>query len=279
MFSPELRSAIEEKTGTIGDVSILSGGDIHQAYVFTASSSRWVAKVAKSHLKIESLKAELHGLKILSKTSTFHIPEILGLFQLENETALVMRFVESTAPAPDFWEDFANKLAALHSHSQSEFGLDRDNFIGALPQYNYSAQTALDFYINSRLEPQFKMASKAGYTFNTDPLYKKLDDIIPDQRPALIHGDLWNGNYLSGSKGPVLIDPAVCYGIAEMDLGMMSLFGGFGNSVFDVYSEIQGLSNWQERIELWQLYYLLVHLNLFGSSYYSSVKNTVIKYS
>jgi fructosamine-3-kinase len=104
--------------------------------------------------------------------------------------------------------------------------------------------------------------------------------VIPEERPSLIHGDLWNGNYLIAKEGkPVLIDPAVSYGIREMDLAMMHLFGGFSEEVYNVYHELSPLqAGWQDRTSLWQLYYLLVHLNLFGSGYLSQVQTAIKRY-
>lgn len=280
MLSEELRFLVEQKTGQIHKQSVLSGGDIHRAYILTAASTRWVAKVATDSSKIESLKAEIHGLELLASTQSFRIPQVLGLFETETETSLVMEFIESSTPDSRFWESFAGQLAKLHSNTQKEFGLDRDNYIGALTQVNKPAASAVEFYIESRMEPQFKIARDAGYSFKTDSFYQKLEQLIPAQQPALIHGDLWNENYLCSHSGPVLIDPAVSYSIAEMDLAMMALFGGFNAPVFEYYSEITGLdSMWKSRIELWQLYYLLVHLNLFGSSYYGSVKRILTNYS
>lgn len=280
MLRAELKSLIEKQIGTIQKQSRLSGGSIHQAFVLNSDQGPWVAKVASDKTKIASLTAEKHGLELLTTTNTFCIPEIIGLFETQDETALVMRFIESIAPSINFWDDFAKQLASLHNITQGDFGFIEDNFIGALPQYNKRAETAHEFYINNRLEPQFKLAAQAGYVFNTESLYKNLEQIIPRQSPALIHGDLWNGNYLVSVEGPVLIDPAVYFGIAEMDLAMMALFGGFPKQVFDRYAEIKKLDRgWQSRIELWQLYYLLVHLNLFGNSYLSSVRNIIGKYS
>src|SRR5690606_24016845 len=101
------------------------------------------------------------------------------------------------------------------------------------------------------------------------------------EAPALIHGDLWNGNYLIDDSGnPCLIDPAVCFASREMDLAMMQLFGGFSEEVFNVYNEAFPLAKgWKTRTHLWQLYYLLVHLNLFGSGYYNHVNTIIRKYS
>jgi fructosamine-3-kinase len=280
MFDSELQKRIAELTGPIQNYAPLSGGDIHLTLKLDTPSGPWVVKVANDPLKVESLIAEHKGLVHLTQSETFAIPELLGLIQTSAETALVMRFVAQRTPDLNFWENFAEKLISLHSQSQPKFGLDHDNFIGALPQHNQLQNCALDFYINDRLEPQFTLAAASGYTLKREAFYKRLEELIPTQRPALIHGDLWNGNYLSGVSGPVLIDPAISYGIAMMDLAMMDLFGGFDETVFTLYGSAVDLDpNWRSSLDIYQLYYLLVHLNLFGSSYLASVNRILNKYS
>ncbi len=125
------------------------------------------------------------------------------------------------------------------------------------------------------------MALQKGFSFsNIKRLYKNIYDEIPEESSSLIHGDLWNGNFMIDKNGmPALIDPAVSYASREMDIAMMHLFGGFDPILFETYNETYPLvNNWRDRLPLWQLYYLLVHLNLFGSSYYSRVKDVVDRY-
>ena len=126
------------------------------------------------------------------------------------------------------------------------------------------------------------MASKRGFSFkNLEQFYRNISEEIPEEAPALIHGDLWSGNFITNEEGlPCLIDPAVGYAPREMDLAMMKLFGGFPEQVFEEYDEIFPLEKgFQERIPIWQLYYLLVHLNIFGSSYKPSVAQIVKRFS
>ena len=126
------------------------------------------------------------------------------------------------------------------------------------------------------------MATDAGYLSSLEldvfeRFYKEVDSIWPKEQPALLHGDLWSGNYMVDSNGnPMLIDPAIYYGHREMDIGMMHLFGGFHSDLFDAYNERYALEkDWPERIRFNQLYYLLVHLNLFGMGYKSQVMNCI----
>ena len=160
-------------------------------------------------------------------------------------------------------------------------GLEKDNFIGSLPQYNYHCRSAADFYIEQRLQPQFTMAGQRGFVFdNLNACYRNMRDEIPNEASSLIHGDLWGGNFMVNEQGlPCLIDPAVAYASREQDIAMMHLFGGFDTQLFEIYNEEFPLQQgWKDRLPLFQLYYLLVHLNLFGDSYYQSVKRIVDKY-
>jgi fructosamine-3-kinase len=136
--------------------------------------------------------------------------------------------------------------------------------------------------LNERLIPQLKLAKDRGFDLAvTNQFLKKVSEIVPDEAPALVHGDLWNGNYLTDETGaPVLIDPAVAYASRETDLAMMQLFGGFPAEVYKMYDEIFPMKpNWKERLPLWQLYYLLVHLNLFGRGYLAQVTSIIKRFS
>lgn len=177
--------------------------------------------------------------------------------------------------------NFAQNLAALHRNPYSYFGFSRSNYIGSLPQTNTKSDNASAFYISQRLVPQFELAEENGFSFqNMAVIFKNIETVIPHEPASLIHGDLWNGNYLVHQSGaPCLIDPAVCYAPREMDLAMMRLFGGFPEVVFSVYNDIFPLQKgFEQRVELWQLYYILVHLNIFGQGYYPEVRRILKNY-
>jgi hypothetical protein len=143
-------------------------------------------------------------------------------------------------------------------------------------------ETATDFYIKRRLQPQFERAYNNGFKFDAlDAFFKNISEIIPEDPPSLIHGDLWSGNYMCSEDGlPVLIDPAVAYAPREMDLAMMQLFGGFPSEVFQQYNQQFPLAaGWEARTGIWQLYYVLVHLNLFVSGYFLQAQRLIKTYS
>ncbi|RMA57610.1 fructosamine kinase family protein [Ulvibacter antarcticus] len=266
----------------IKSVTPLSGGDINKVFKLKCASEDVVIKLSNKSEFHAMFETEAKGLELLQSTRSFRIPKVIGTGDFVDETYLLLEYIPHGTPSPDFDLKFANNLVMLHQNTQRHFGLPYSNYIGSLPQYNGEESTATGFYIDQRLQPQLEIAYDLGFQFpNIDLFFGNITDEIPEEPPALIHGDLWSGNFLIASEGsPVLIDPAVSFAIREMDLGMMKLFGGFSEAIYSEYNNIFPLvENWENRIQIWQLYYLLVHLNLFGSGYYSQVKSIIKRYS
>ena len=260
----------------------LSGGDINDVFLMETNNGRLVAKVNIASAFPGMFEAEKEGLDALRNTKIIKIPEVFSVGSNNDITYLLLEYIPQKTESENFWEDFGKKIALLHQHTNRKFGFNNSNYIGSLPQSNEWCTSAYEFYITQRLEPQFKMASENGYSFkNLSPFYKKLEEIIPEESASLIHGDLWNGNYTIDNHGQAcLIDPSVSYFHREMDIAMMHLFGGYSQVLFNIYNEIFPLQGeWKSRLDIWQLYYLLVHLNLFGSSYYGSVEKILKIYT
>lgn len=257
----------------------LTGGDSNQVYILTTTNkSKLVVKVNGKQNSQDLFTQEAIGLNELRLSKSFVIPEVISTSKIGNKNYLLLEYLPPNKKETDH-EQFGIKLAKMHACHQNYYGFS-DNYIGILTQKNKSEKTAADFYINQRLQPQFNLALENGFHFQKlETLFSKIYDLIPDEKASLIHGDLWNGNYLSTIKGFALIDPAVSYSIREMDLAMMQLFGGFSDKVFEVYHyHFPLLPKAKQRLKLYQLYYLLVHLNLFGSAYLPSVTNCIKKY-
>ena len=278
-FTNYIQSLFNKK---IVSIYPLSGGDINDVYRLDFTDRTAVIKLNDANRFPGMFAAEAIGLQMLAELSAFTIPKVLFEGEVENQSYLIIEHIYSANKTADFWKDFGYKLAHLHQQSAPYFGLEKDNYIGSLPQSNSKETNAVDFYIRQRIQPQIALAGEKGYNFTKiSSFYKNVETIIPDEASSLIHGDLWGGNYMVDHLGkPCLIDPAVAYGPREMDIAMMHLFGGFDPSVFDTYNEALPLeSGWKDRIELWQLVYLLVHLNLFGSSYLDSVSSIINRYA
>ena len=262
--------------------SHLSGGDINEVIrVKLLDENDKVLKINSAQKFPKMLQIEGESLNFISKYG-INVPKVVKNGEFRSQQYLVLEYISSTGKSATFWDDFGVEMANLHQNTQGSFGLHFDNYIGSLPQSNKTHSTWKDFFINERCIPQVKMATDAGYLSSLELVvferfYKEVDSIWPKEQPALLHGDLWSGNYMVDSNGnPMLIDPAIYYGHREMDIGMMHLFGGFHSDLFDAYNERYALEkDWPERIRFNQLYYLLVHLNLFGMGYKSQVMNCI----
>ncbi|MUP44412.1 fructosamine kinase [Gramella sp. BOM4] len=277
-----IRLIAEENGFSFSSCSPLSGGDINEVYLLNTGNDKFVIKLNQASRFPGMFEAEEFGLNKLAAPGIIDIPKPIKTGRINSMAYLLLEHKEEAAKSSDFWEVFGSQLAELHRNSAGYFGLERDNYIGSLPQYNQKKETASDFYISQRLQPQIEMAEEKGFDLRvSDRFYNNCESLIPDEASALIHGDLWNGNYLVNSEGkPCLIDPAVAFAPREMDLGMMKLFGGFSQKLFEVYEEHFPLeAGWRGRIPLWQLYYLLVHLNIFGAGYRSQVTSIIRQFS
>ncbi len=174
----------------------------------------------------------------------------------------------------------------MHRQPAPAFGFSIDNYCGRTPQPNPQTPSGHEFFAEHRLMYQGRLAHEQGHLGRheldaLERLCTRLPTLIPDQSPALIHGDLWGGNiHCDGEGQPVLIDPATHWGWPEAELAMTRLFGGFDPEFYEHYLAENPLEpGWRERVPLYNLYHLLNHLNLFGSSYYPQVIQIVNQYS
>ena len=274
---------LSEKTGT--PVNILnqrsvSGGSINNAYRLETNAGLFFVKVNSASRYPQMFEKEARGLQLLSQADEIPVPEVVGHSESGNNAFLVLKYIDSERESPDFWEDFGQRLARLHQHHDTHFGLDHDNYIGSLYQSNRKHKTWTEFFIQERLEPLAKMAYNDHLLESKDiksleHFEKSIAQIFPAEPPALIHGDLWSGNFMINEEGKaVIIDPAVYYGHREMDLGMSQLFGGFHSRFYEAYHQAYPLEpGWQQRMDFCNLYPLLVHVNLFGSGYTGSFRS------
>ena len=264
---------------TIKTAAPLSGGCINQSYKLETTHGQYFLKYNHASRYPGMFETEANGLQLLRNAGEIRIPEPILTSNVSNYSFILQEYIWQSGYAADFWRDFGIRLARLHKHSHSIFGLDHDNYIGSLKQSNIPHGNWIEFFIEERLERQIRLGLEEGNIPRSlikpfENLYKRLPDILPEEPPALLHGDLWSGNFITDSKGdPCLIDPAVYYGHREMDLAMTRLFGGFNVSFYEAYHEEYKLEpGWKERIELHNLYPLLVHVNLFGGSYLHTVE-------
>lgn len=261
------------------------GGSINSAAVVRTDKGHFFAKWNSLKGREGMFAAEAEGLRLLKSAGEIKVPSPLGSAEEEDTCYLVIEYLESGDFDIDFWEVFGRQLAALHRHTQDYFGLEHDNFIGSLPQKNTPTPSWTEFFIRCRLEPQLKRAVDSGKADSAivqkfESLYAKLPEIFPDEKPALLHGDLWGGNFMCTLDGdPAIFDPAVYYGFREMDLAMTRLFGGFDPEFYESYMDEFPLApGFEKRFDICNLYPLLVHVNLFPGSYIQSVKHIVSRF-
>ena len=282
-MNPELRQALGERLGKpLRGARDLGGGDINDAYQVTLADGSQL--FIKTHRNPPSgmYEAEARGLRWLAEAGAIRTPRVIALSDAR-PAFLALELIRSAKRATGFDETLGRSLAALHAFGAPSFGLDHDNFIGRLAQSNEVADDWASFYWTSRLEPQLRLAVDGGSIDDaTRSGFKVLQRVLPErvgaaEPPSRLHGDLWGGNLHVDDLGqPALIDPAVYGGHREIDLAMMRLFGGFGERVFAAYSEALPLSpGAEQRVALYQLYPLLVHVNLFGGTYVGSVKRAL----
>lgn len=226
--------------------------------------------------------AEAKGLSLLAKNNSIRIPELIGCAEHDFYQFIIMEFIESKSRSSNHSEVLGQSLAHLHKNYSSLYGLDHNNYIGSLPQFNDQKKSWLEFFISQRLDAQLKIGRDSGaigisVIKNFEDLYKKLPHILIEEKPSLIHGDLWLGNLIQDENGnPCLIDPATYFGNREVDLAMTQLFGGFNDSFYQSYkNEFPLAPGFQERMDIYNLYPLLVHVNLFGQGYLSQVNSTL----
>lgn len=272
------------KETSIDSITPIGGGCIHQAGVFQLEGQKYFLKWNIHSQKM--FETEAKGLNLLRETNSVSTPQVIGYGSVKGTDYLCLEFIESSIQSKWFWKDFGNSLAHLHSSTTSNFGLDHDNFIGSLPQNNGRHTNWTDFFIQERLIPQLKLAHDKGLinsnlNLRFEQLYPKLSNLIPAESPSLIHGDLWSGNFLVGSQGEsVIFDPAVYYGHREAELAFTRMFGGFDTLFYQSYNDIFPLERgFEERVGVFNLYPLLVHVNLFGASYLSGINHTLGRFT
>lgn len=226
---------------------------------------------------------EARSLQELARTKTLRVPTVLEVHCGIDENCLLLEWLEPGRETRASQQELGYGLAALHRHKAQHYGWEADNFIGSLPQSNRRHADWPTFWREERLWPQLERAAfqlEHTQRRRLEQLAEAAHDILADAAPdgaSLLHGDLWGGNVHFTADGvPALIDPASYYGHREVDLAMSRLFGGFDQEFYDAYEEAWPCAPaWQQRTAMYQLYYLLVHINLFGGSYVGQTMSAV----
>jgi fructosamine-3-kinase len=278
MIPDAVRRAVEARLGPVRGAAPVSGGCInHGMRVDLADGPVFVKYNPDAPPGL--FAAEVRGLEALRKAADeIVVPRALAWAEAEEGAPawLALEWLEPGRRAPDFTERLGRGLAAIHGLGQGDgWGWMEDNFIGPLPQANGMMASWAEFWRARRLEPQLALARRGGRLPGKAAEWDRLLDRLPEllapaeaDGPSLLHGDLWNGNVLAVAGWPTLIDPAVYRGHREADLAMTELFGGFGAGFYGAYREVWPLQpGYPLRRAVYQLWYLLIHVNLFGGGY------------
>ena len=291
----DLTLAIQEALQSAGDneaireIAPVGGGDINEAARIETAESRYFVKW-NAHPPAKMFEYEAHGLTLIAASKTAQVPQVIAYGTVRGkETAfLILEWIDrETTASEKAAEALGRQLGEMHRQPHPKYGLNENNYIGRLVQSNTPHQSWVEFYHTERLGTQRDLAARNGRL----PAYRaRLLDSLMDNlscwinedacSPSLLHGDLWGGNWMSATDGnPILIDPAAYCGDREIDLAMTTLFGGFPQRFYEAYNEVFPLQDaYKKREPLYQLYYLLCHLNLFGESYGGSVDSVLRRY-
>ncbi|MEJ2256197.1 MAG: fructosamine kinase family protein [Woeseiaceae bacterium] len=251
----------------------VAGGDISAAWRLETEERPLFLKTGPAS-SYDMFAAEAEGLAELAAPGVVRVPGVVGC-GVDGDTAFVaLEWLEFERPTRDAEIRLGEQLATLHETTRERFGWHRDNTIGLTPQHNEWTDDWVQFFRDQRLGYQLKLAAANGYSGDLQEQGGRLMKRLPvyfeayDPVPSLLHGDLWGGNWACCDGKPVIFDPAVYFGDRESDLAMTRLFGGFGAGFYEAYEQHAPLApGHRERCDLYQLYHVLNHVNLFGSAY------------
>ncbi len=266
----------------VEDFKPVSGGCINNGGQLITNEGAFFVKYNDARFP-NMFEKEARGLQVLKEADAIRIPEVYGTGSTNNNIIfIILEWIETGSRQSHFWDAFGEQLAKMHMFSNATFGLDFDNYIGSLPQYNNQHDDWPTFFQEERIERQIAIGQENGklndqIIKDIRGLYPKLKTIFPEESPALLHGDLWGGNFMVGPEGePVLIDPAVYYGHREMELAFTQMFGGFSQRFYEAYGHHNPLKEgFNKRKDLYNLYPVLVHVNLFGGPYLEDLKQII----
>jgi fructosamine-3-kinase len=260
------------------------GGDISECYCLHSHFCSYFLKLNDANRFPAMFEMEADGLKAFRSRGCIIVPEVIKHGIINDKQWLLLQWINKKLPEKNSMEKFGAALANVHQQPQLCFGWHSNNYTGSLQQLNTQHNSWAAFYTECRVMPLVKLLFDNGTFSKPDIVFaesfcKRAADVFPPEPPALLHGDLWNGNYMITTDGNAAIfDPAVYYGHREMDIGMTKLFGGFSESFYDAYHDVYPLENgWQQRLPVTQLYPLLVHAVLFGGHYIESARQIIKK--
>lgn len=280
MLPAELLHSIE---GVVGDLipsgtRSVGGGSINRSYKITALDGATYFLKTNRASALDMFEAEHAGLQELAKAAAIRVPAVIAVAIADDTAFLLMEYLDLRGGSGAAGERLGSLLAMQHRCTQAEYGWGRDNTIGSTMQLNGWDPDWIGFFRDKRLRYQLDMAQKNGFDAERgERLLRLLPDFFAGYRPepSLLHGDLWGGNWgATAGDEPVIFDPAVYYGDREADIAMTRLFGGFGPEFYEAYNAAWPLdAGFERRSDLYNLYHVLNHFNIFGGGYIRQVSD------
>ncbi|MCH6199781.1 fructosamine kinase family protein [Aquiflexum sp. LQ15W] len=262
---------------------LIAAGNINQGVFLETSGGQFFLKTNFEESE-DIFEKEADGLSMMRAHCPLKIPEVYNFGRDESYNFILMEWIDAEKSTSGYWQELGLGLAQMHMATQNDFGYKSSNYIASIPQQNQPNPSWPDFFIQSRLDT---LIGRAYYESLVDldflkkfqKIYPLLEDFFPKEKPSLLHGDLWSGNIMRGKNSiPVLIDPAVYFGHREVDLAFSRMFGPFEEEFYEAYDSFFPLEpGFKERVPVYNLYPLLVHLLLFGKSYLPGIEKTVSK--
>jgi fructosamine-3-kinase len=279
-----LRRTIEARVGARGATWRRTGESTWaRTFRLEDRGRRYFVKLVRHATMLDD---EADGLQALAHTKTVRVPRVVAHDRDGDDAWLVLEWLDTTAAPPS--RALGVALARLHrtvaptGPDGERFGWRRDNWLGATPQANGWCDDWCTFFRERRLVPQLALAVANGFTDLAHEVERVVDawpSLLADHAPApsLLHGDLWSGNAATLASGEdVVFDPAVYVGDREADVALTELFGGFGGEFLRGYRATWPLADgYALRREVYNLYHLLNHVNLFGGAYVARTRRTV----
>jgi len=276
-------AATTGKSFEVESQSSVSGGCINDGYQISGNGRTYFVKLNRPN-QTEMFAAEALGLTQMGATNTIYVPQPICWGETQSNSYIVLEWLELGSGNGGSWREMGRQLAKLHRVGTAEqFGWDRNNTIGATPQINAWCDDWADFWAVTRIGYQLRLAKRNGGNFpDLNRVVESVRDILKglDPQPSLVHGDLWSGNAAIAADGtPIIFDPAAYYGDREVDIAMTELFGGFSPSFYQGYNEEWPLdSGYGDRRDIYNLYHVLNHFNLFGGGYGSQANRIIQRF-
>ncbi|GHA62685.1 fructosamine kinase family protein [Photobacterium aphoticum] len=260
---------------------VLEGGDVNECYCISDGNTRFFIKL-NDREQLTVFETEAESLRILNETDCIQVPQHIHVGTSKDKAFLVLNYLPTKVLNDDAAYQLGAQLAHLHAWGeQAEYGFDFDNYIGLTPQPNRWRRRWCRFFAEQRIAWQLQLCQEKGMVFgNIDEITSNVIQLLMNHqpKPSLLHGDLWHGNTAMTVTGPIIFDPASYWGDRECDMALTELFGGFPPSFYEGYHSVWPLDEgYEERKDLYNLYHVLNHCNLFGGSYIAQAEQIIEK--